>query len=38
MTEITVHAVAIWFTWGLVMGIGWTLGSWLIGRILSYFG
>lgn len=35
MNDITVHAVAVWFVWGFFMGLGWTLASWLIGRILS---
>ncbi len=33
--DITLHAVEVWFVWGLVMSLGWTLGSWLLGRILS---
>lgn len=36
-TAITLHAAAIWFVVGFVVGLGWTLASWLLGRVLSYF-
>lgn len=35
-TEITAHALGVWFAFGFVMSLGWTLAAWLLGRILSW--
>lgn len=32
---ITPNALLVWFVWGFFMGLGWTLGSWLMSRLLS---
>jgi len=31
---LTLMGILIWFLWGFFMGIGWTLGAWLITRLL----
>ena len=31
---ITPYAVLVWFSVGLFTGVGWTLGAWLIGRVV----
>lgn len=28
----------VWLMWGFCMGIGWTLGCWLINKLLARFG
>ncbi len=28
------HQIIYWLAWGFVMGAGWTLASWLLGKIL----
>ncbi len=34
-TMISLQDVGIWFVVGLATGAGWTLGAWLIGRLLK---
>lgn len=28
------EAIISWLAWGFFMGVGWTVGSWLVSRIL----
>jgi hypothetical protein len=32
--SISLELVAVWFAVGFFTGTGWTLGAWLVGRIL----
>ena len=32
---ISANALLIWFVWGLLMGLGWTLGAWIMSRLLG---
>lgn len=32
---ITMDSWLVWFLWGFFMSIGWTVGSWLINKLLS---
>ena len=34
MTAITLDSILVWTDWGFFMGIGWTIGSWLITKLL----
>lgn len=36
--QLTLIGLLIWFLWGLFMGMGWTLGSWIMGKILARLG
>ena len=38
MQTLSLYALLIWFIWGLFMALGWTLGAWIMARILSRFG
>lgn len=38
LTTITLTSIAVWFVWGFFMALGWTLGSWIMSRILSNIG
>lgn len=39
MTEaVSLNSIFVWFVWGLFMGFGWTLGSWLMSKILGRIG
>ncbi len=31
---ISLYLCAVWFGVGFFAGVGWTLGSWLVGRLL----
>lgn len=33
-TVISLYGALVWFTVGLCAGAGWTLGAWIVGRIL----
>ena len=33
---ITANTLLVWFIWGLFMAIGWTLGTWLMSRLLGF--
>ena len=33
-SAISLYACGVWFCVGLFTGIGWTLGAWIIGRIV----
>lgn len=33
-STITFYLVGVWFAVGFVVGAGWALGTWLVGRIL----
>lgn len=33
--DITPHVLINWFAWGFFMGLGWTLASWLVNRVLA---
>ena len=33
-TTISLYAVGVWFAVGLFTGLGWSLGAWLIARLL----
>jgi hypothetical protein len=33
--KISANAILVWFLWGLFMGMGWTIGAWIIGRLLA---
>jgi len=35
---LSANTILVWFLWGLVMGFGWTLGSWLMSKILGAIG
>lgn len=32
---VSLNMLLVWFVWGLFMGLGWTLASWLLNRLLS---
>ncbi len=32
---MSAYAVLVWFVVGLSTGSGWTLGAWIIGRLLN---
>ena len=32
---ITIYAVLVWFLWGLFMGLGWALGTWIMGQLFE---
>lgn len=34
-TVLSLYAMAVWFCVGLATGAGWTLGSWVVGRIVA---
>jgi hypothetical protein len=34
MMTLTLYSMLVWFVWGLCMGAGWTIASWLLGKIL----
>ena len=34
-TMLSWDAVLIWFLVGLLVGVGWTLGGWVVGRLLA---
>lgn len=31
---ISLIQILVWFLWGFFMGMGWTIGAWLINRLL----
>lgn len=33
---ISANAIIVWFVWGFFMALGWTLGSWVMTRLLGY--
>lgn len=33
MMTLSLMSILIWFLWGFFMGIGWTIGSYLINRV-----
>ena len=35
---ITIYAVLVWFLWGLFMGLGWALGTWIMGQLFRCAG
>jgi hypothetical protein len=35
VTEITLTAVLVWLVWGFVMGAGWTIAAWVVGKLLQ---
>lgn len=37
-TTITLTALIVWFVWGFFMALGWTLGSWLMSKVLQAIG
>lgn len=34
-TDMTPYQVLVWFTVGLALGGGWTLGAWVLTRLLT---
>lgn len=32
---ITLYVVLVWFLWGLFMGLGWAVGTWLAGLLFK---
>lgn len=37
--NVTLIGILVWMLWGFFMGIGWTVGSWLINKyVLSRIG
>jgi hypothetical protein len=32
---ISLEMFLVWFVWGFFMGLGWTLASWLLNRLLA---
>ncbi len=32
---ITLYAVLVWFLWGFFMALGWVLGTWIMGQVVS---
>jgi hypothetical protein len=34
MMTLTLYSVLVWFVWGFVMGAGWTIAAWLLGKVL----
>jgi hypothetical protein len=37
-TDITPHAAVIWLAVGFIVGIGWSFGAWLVGKVVQRFG
>lgn len=33
---ISLYLIAVWFCVGFFTGIGWALGGWVVGRILTH--
>ncbi len=33
--KISPNAILVWFLWGLFMGMGWTVGSLIIARLVA---
>lgn len=31
---LSLWMLLIWFVWGFFMGIGWTVGTWLVTRLI----
>lgn len=38
VTSISAGGIVMWLAWGFFMGIGWSVGSWLVGKILGAIG
>jgi hypothetical protein len=36
-TTVTLYLVGVWFAVGFFTGIGWALGTWVVGRALRAF-
>lgn len=34
ITGISLLGILTWLLWGFFMGIGWTVGAWLISKVL----
>ncbi len=35
--SVTLYLIAVWFLVGLFTGLGWTLGCWIMNKLLSRF-
>ena len=35
---ISAYTILVWFIWGFFMALGWTLGAWLMGKLLAVLG
>jgi hypothetical protein len=33
---ISANSILVWFVWGFIMALGWTLGAWAIEHLLGY--
>jgi hypothetical protein len=33
--DLSLHAILIWLAWGFFMGIGWSVGAWLVSKALK---
>jgi hypothetical protein len=33
---ISANSIVVWFVWGFFMALGWTLGAWVMARLLGY--
>lgn len=33
-TTLSLYGILVWLLWGFFMGIGWTVGAWLISKVL----
>jgi hypothetical protein len=33
---ITANSILVWFVWGFIMALGWTLGIWVMDHLLGY--
>lgn len=37
ITTISANALLVWFIWGFFMALGWTLGAWIMSKLLAMF-
>lgn len=35
---LSANALLVWFVWGFMMSLGWTLAAWLLNRLLARVG
>ena len=35
---LSLYVILVWSLWGFFMGMGWAVGTWLIGKVLARIG